>query len=162
KGYCNRCETEESMNHILTECEEPGQKEIWDLASEMWRKKTGKEMRPTIGQIMAGGVTKVGSLGEKRLYKILITESAHLIWRIRNERRIQGTGPAPTAMIVNRWLKTINNRLAMDCAMTDRFKWEKKALEISVVKDTWRKTLKDEHTLAEEWPRQVGVLVGVG
>jgi ribonuclease HI len=66
-----------------------GQKEIWDLASEMWRMKTGKGMRPMIGQIMAGGVTKVGN----RLYKIMITESAHLIWKLRNERRIQHTSP---------------------------------------------------------------------
>ncbi|KAJ6496387.1 hypothetical protein C8R45DRAFT_1094636 [Mycena sanguinolenta] len=42
--------------------------------------------------------------------------------------------------------------------MTDKFKWEKKALRISVVKETWRKTLKDENTLAKDWHKQVGVL----
>jgi hypothetical protein len=51
----------------------------------------------------------------------------------------------------------------MDCAMTDKFKYEKKALKISLVKRTWKKTLKDERTLARDWPiKTVGVLVGVG
>ncbi|KAK7029101.1 hypothetical protein R3P38DRAFT_2524708 [Favolaschia claudopus] len=111
---------------------------------------------------MAGGVTKHGDPGTTRLYKILITESAHLVWRIRNERVIQNTGPAPLAKIRNRWLKTVNNRLAIDCAMTDRLKYGKKSLKESLVKSTWRKTLKGERTLARDWPRTVGVLVGVG
>jgi ribonuclease HI len=62
KGKC--CNTHESMNHILTKCTVAGQKEVWDLTSEMWHMKTNKEMRPTMGQIMAGGVTKVGNTGE--------------------------------------------------------------------------------------------------
>ncbi|KAJ7872909.1 hypothetical protein B0H13DRAFT_2236247 [Mycena leptocephala] len=112
RGQCRACGVHESMEHILTQCAEPGQKEIWDLASEVWT---------------------------TRLYKILITESAHLIWRTRNERVIQQTGSAPLAKIRNRRLKIINNRLAMDCAMTDKFKYEKKALKISLVKRTWKK-----------------------
>ncbi|KAK6969611.1 hypothetical protein R3P38DRAFT_3336821 [Favolaschia claudopus] len=159
---CNICGTHETMDHILTQCTAPGQKEVWDLASEMWRLKTGKDLRPAIGQIMAGGVTKHGDPGATRLHKILITESAHLIWRIRNERVIQNTGPAPLAKIRNRWLKTINNRLAIDCAMTDKVKYGKKSLKSSLVKSTWRKTLRGERTLARDRPKTVGVLVGVG
>ncbi|KAJ7631944.1 hypothetical protein DFH06DRAFT_1438544, partial [Mycena polygramma] len=162
RGHCNKCGVHESMEHILTKCEEPGQKEIWDLASEMWRMKTGDDLRPTIGQIMASGVLKSQNPGETRLKKILITESAHLIWRIRNERVIQQSGPASIPMIRNRWLKTINNRLAIDCLMTDRITYAKKALTISLVRSTWEKTLRDERTLAKDWPKRVGVLVGVG
>jgi hypothetical protein len=66
------------------------------------------------------------------------------------------------AKIQNRWLRKINMRLAIDCAMTDRLKYEKRALKMSVVKRTWKHTLKDELTLAKDWPRTVGVLVGVG
>ncbi|KAK7007353.1 hypothetical protein R3P38DRAFT_2553598 [Favolaschia claudopus] len=111
---------------------------------------------------MAGGVTRHSDSGTTRLYKILITESAHLIWRIRNERVIQQSGPAPLAKTQNRWLRIINNRLAIDCAMTDRAKYGRKALKESLVKSTWRKTLKGERTLAKDWPKRVGVLVGVG
>jgi ribonuclease HI len=53
----------------------------------MWQKKTGQDMKPTFGQILAGGATKFKDPGEiERLYKILIIESAHLIWKLRNER----------------------------------------------------------------------------
>jgi ribonuclease HI len=163
RGECVLCGVHESMDHILTKCKEPGQKEVWDLVSKMWRMRTGNDLRPTIGQTMVGGITTWGDPGTTRLYKILITESAHLIWKLRNERVIQQTGSAPLAKIQNRWLKTINTRLAIDCAMTDKFKYEKKALSISFVKRTWKKTLKDEHTLAKDWPRTgIGVLVGVG
>ncbi|KAJ7310138.1 hypothetical protein DFH08DRAFT_718924, partial [Mycena albidolilacea] len=95
------------------------------------------------------------------LYKILITESAHLIWELRNERTIQHTGPHALEKIRNHWLKTINNRLAVDCAMMNKLKYSKKALKISLVKSTWKKILKDEHSLAKDWPKKVGVLVGV-
>ncbi|KAJ7860538.1 hypothetical protein B0H13DRAFT_1639476, partial [Mycena leptocephala] len=74
--------------------------------------------------------------GMTRLYKILITESARLIWHTRNERVIQQTGSAPLTKIRNRWLKIINNRLAMDCTMSDKFQYEKKALKVSLVKRT--------------------------
>jgi ribonuclease HI len=41
RGRCTKCGVHKSMEHILTQCEEPGQKEVWDLASEMWQLKTG-------------------------------------------------------------------------------------------------------------------------
>ncbi|KAJ7034884.1 hypothetical protein C8F04DRAFT_955875, partial [Mycena alexandri] len=162
RGQCPQCGVHESMDHILTKCGIPGQKEVWDIASEMWQKKTGKDMRPTIAQIMAGGATKLDNPGTTRLHRILITESAHLIWRLRNERRIQGRNPLALPAIRNRWLRIINSRLAIDCAMTNKFKYEKKSLKISLVKKTWKNTLKDERTLARDWPKTVGVLVGVG
>ncbi|KAJ7857002.1 hypothetical protein B0H13DRAFT_2575073 [Mycena leptocephala] len=148
RGQYGACGIHESMEHILTQCAEPGQKEIWDLASEVCqRMKTGKDLRPTIGQIMAGGATKCGDPGTTRLYKILITESAHLIWRIRNEQVIQQTGSAPLTKIRNRWLKIINN--SIDCAMTDKFKYEKKALKMLLVKRTWKKLLRTN----VPWPK---------
>jgi ribonuclease HI len=128
----------------------------------MWQKKTEQDMKPTLGQILAGGATKFKDPGEKRLYKILITESAHLIWKLRNKRAIGGEGPAPLAKITNRWLKMVNNRLAIDCAMTNTKKYGRKALISLLVRKTWKKTLQNERALAKDWPSTVGVLVGVG
>jgi hypothetical protein len=149
------------MQHILTQWGIPGQKEIWDLASEMWRMKTGEDLRPTLGEIMVCAAKKKGDTGTTRLYRILVSESAHLIWRLRNERVINQKDPASHREIHNRWLKQINNRLALDCAMTDERKYDKKAIKVSLVKRTWRKVLKDERHLSRHWPREVGVLVGV-
>jgi hypothetical protein len=38
------------MEHILTKCEAPGQEIVWDLASELWRLKTGDELRPSMAR----------------------------------------------------------------------------------------------------------------
>jgi hypothetical protein len=46
--------------------------------------------------------------------------------------------------------------------MTDGLKYGRKALKMPLVKNTWKETLKDEQTLAKDWPKKVGVLVGVG
>ncbi|KAJ6488482.1 hypothetical protein C8R47DRAFT_480492 [Mycena vitilis] len=144
RGKCTRCGVHESMEHILTQCSEPGQKEIWDLASEMWRLKTGKELRPTIGQIMAGGVNEM--------------------WGPRNNTPTQDIDHRVGAphLAYKKRASNPGKRLAIDCVMTDKFKYERKALKASLVKDTWKSTLKDEHSLARDWPKRVGVLVGVG
>lgn len=52
-GTCSKCGVKESMEHILTRCDAPGQREVWELVSELWVMKTGEELAvPTIGQIM--------------------------------------------------------------------------------------------------------------
>lgn len=168
KAECHRCRVVESMNHILTECEENGQKQIWDLASGLWMKKTGQPLRPLIGEIMACGTIKRGTRpgvtdkATSKLYRILVTESAHLIWRIRNERRIQGRDPASEREIQLRWTKQINIRLALDREMTDKTRYGKKAVPKSLVLKTWSKVIQDEDTLPEDWIGEPQVLVGVG
>jgi hypothetical protein len=56
KETCNHCEVRDSMQHILTQCDVPGQEIVWDLASELWRMKIGEDLRPALGQIMACGI----------------------------------------------------------------------------------------------------------
>jgi ribonuclease HI len=48
------------MEHILTKCDAPGQSEVWNLASKIWQKKTGADLRPTVGEIMACGAINKG------------------------------------------------------------------------------------------------------
>ncbi|KAJ6581584.1 ribonuclease H-like protein [Mycena capillaripes] len=149
-GKCDRCGITESMEHILTKCDVPGQKEIWELADQLWKLKTGEDLAsPTIGQVMACAATKKGDAGTTHLYRILISESAHLIWRLRCER------------IHNRWLKSINNRLGLDCALTNGAKWGKKAIKKLLVLGTWSKTLKNEDNLPKDWTWEAEVLVGI-
>ena len=100
--------------------------------------------------------------GTTHLFRILISESAHLIWRIRNERVIQGKPEASPQEVHFRWLKAINNRLKIDCVLTNGVKYGKKAIDKSLVLRTWKKTLKNEEILPKDWTRETGVLVGVG
>ncbi|KAJ7651550.1 hypothetical protein DFH06DRAFT_1420002, partial [Mycena polygramma] len=136
KENCHKCGITESMEHILTKCEVSGQKEIWELASELWKMKTGEDLPvPTKGQVMACAAMKRGNTGKE---------------------------PASEREIHNRWLKTINNRLAMDSTLTNSQKWGKKAINKSLVLETWSKTLKNEVNLPKDWTWETGVLVGIG
>ncbi|KAJ7020027.1 hypothetical protein C8F04DRAFT_946324, partial [Mycena alexandri] len=163
KATCAQCGVTETMEHILTKCDAPGQEQIWEMASELWKLKTGDELpRPTTGQIMACATTKKKDAGTTRLFRILISESAHLVWRLRNERVIKEKPPASLDEIHNRWLRTMNVRLKLDCALTDAGKYGNRALKKDLVLKTWVKVLKNEVNLPEDWTREAEVLVGVG
>ncbi|KAJ7838234.1 hypothetical protein B0H14DRAFT_2361853, partial [Mycena olivaceomarginata] len=92
----------ESMQHILTQCDAPGQEIVWDLASELWRMKTGEDLRPALSQIMTCGPISKKDEGTSRLFRIVVSESAHLIWRLRNEQLIQEQEDVTTPEIQNR------------------------------------------------------------
>ena len=107
RGQCPKCETTETMEHILFECQEPGQTPIWGLAEEVWS-RTGHEWPGhDLITLLGGGLLrfeppeiqeteerdkrkkKKKKDGRQRLLTILLTESAYLIWKLRNERRIR-------------------------------------------------------------------------
>jgi len=171
RSECRHCRKTETMTHILTECEAPGQSEIWALARELWEKKTGKELdeitladilgSPAIEESVEDKKLKEKRSWENRFYRILITESAHLIWKIRCKRVIQNEGELVTANEVrNKWLAAINVRIELDRKMTNP-KYEKKALKKSLVLGTWKGVLKNERDLPDDWIRENGVLVGM-
>ncbi|KAJ7046841.1 hypothetical protein C8F04DRAFT_937485 [Mycena alexandri] len=163
KATCTHCGITETMEHILTKCDAPGQEKIWELASELWKLKTDEDLpRPTTGQIMACATTKKKDTGTARLFRILISESAYLVWRLRNERVIQEKPPASLDEIHNRWLRTMNIRLKLDCALTNAVKYGTRALKKSLVLKTWVKVLKNEVNLPKDWTREAEVLVGIG
>ncbi|KAJ7698385.1 hypothetical protein B0H17DRAFT_1129910 [Mycena rosella] len=110
-------------------CDAPGQREVWKLASELWKLKTGADLaKPATGQTMACAAIKRGDVGTTRLFRILVSESAFLIWRLRCEGVIQEKTLASEREIHNIWLKTLHNRLGMDQAMTNDEKYGKKAI----------------------------------
>ena len=171
RSECRHCRKTETMEHILTECEAPGQSEIWALARELWEKRTGQELNEiTVADILESPAIKEDTddkkLKEKRswenrFYRILITESAHLIWKIRCERVIRNEGELTTTNEVrSKWLAAVNLRLELDRKMTNP-KYKKKALNKSLVLSTWKGVLKNEQDLPDDWIREDGVLVGM-
>ncbi|KAF7293572.1 hypothetical protein MIND_01136000 [Mycena indigotica] len=137
----------------------------------MWQKKTGQIVRPTYGEILACGALKKYNANGKvnkaltRLYRILVAESAYLIWQLRLEHRIKrdGLDPASEQEIHNRWYKQIDLRLELDRQLTNRSKWRKKALPPALVINTWRGVLAKEDTLPADWTNpaaELQVLVG--
>lgn len=88
RGICEFCNTEESMEHILTQCQIIGQEQIWGLAGSLWQNKALEWSKPTFGDILACGITNLQNEegkyleGESRFRRILISESAYLIWKL--------------------------------------------------------------------------------
>jgi hypothetical protein len=169
RSNCPTCGTEESMEHLLLECNAPGQKESWEVAKSVWQQLHINWPELTYGTILGACMIKFkGNKNEggiSRLYRIIVTETAHFIWKLRCERRI-GNGDDPekfhsTSEIKNRWLSMINLRLTHDRLMADRNRYGKKALKTGVVLNTWPHVLLNVESLPRNWIWQSGVLVGI-
>ncbi|KAE9398231.1 hypothetical protein BT96DRAFT_822334 [Gymnopus androsaceus JB14] len=93
---CHHCKCDESMEHILLECEAHGQAKIWELAKDLWNVKKTEWIAPDFGTILSCGLIKIKDpegkymRGDSRLYRIIVSESAHLIWKLRCDRVING------------------------------------------------------------------------
>ncbi|KAF9522430.1 hypothetical protein CPB83DRAFT_822857 [Crepidotus variabilis] len=165
RGICKSCHAEESIEHVLTKCNAPGQKEIWDLAGEIWEQRNTEWIRPGMGEILACGTTDLKDAdgkpwkGDSRLYRILISESAHLIWKLRNGRVINNEANKSKREIENRWRAALNSRLRLDCLMVNS-KYGSRSNKAQVVKRTWLDSLQDKQSLPEDWIWRAGVLVG--
>ncbi|KAI0699470.1 ribonuclease H-like domain-containing protein [Cytidiella melzeri] len=87
RANCSICGEEDSIAHILTECDAPECTRIWTLCENLWRQKApdipwpGKHIGNILGAPLADFKTTNGRrlTGPSRLYRIMMTESAHLI-----------------------------------------------------------------------------------
>ena len=95
------------------------------------------------------------------MYKILIVESTMLIWHPRNQRVCanlpKDTWPAKEE-VRNKWVSRINAKLTLDRASTNK-KYGSFTTKKSIVLKTWSGTLKNEHTLPDNWINMPRVLV---
>lgn len=167
RGKCPVCDVSETMVHILRECKAKGQKEIWHLVERLWKVRGGQWPGISPGLIMGCGLVRFKTEkghndgGASRLFRIMISESAFMIWKIRCERQIEREDDPTRAHtgreVHNKWVSMMNTRLRLDITMTDR-RFGKKALSPRRVQATWRGTLKDEEYLPEEWCGPSGVL----
>ncbi|KAK0443025.1 uncharacterized protein EV420DRAFT_1622933 [Desarmillaria tabescens] len=157
----------ESMEHILTSCTTPGQKEVWDLTKTLLEKRKIPWHSPSMAMIQTCVVPvfkrrngKCDS-GKERFYRIIISSSVQVIWNARCERVIgRQNSPFTPDQIRNRWLKKINKQLELDRLMTYKH-FGKKALPKDIVLRTWAGSLQNEHQLPSDWTEASGVLVGM-
>ncbi|KZV94826.1 hypothetical protein EXIGLDRAFT_715325 [Exidia glandulosa HHB12029] len=169
---CPRCNTTESMEHILFECTDPARETIWALAKETLAQKMGSCPDISIGTVWGcasavfEGEEKEEAMANARAFRIIVSESAFLIWKARCERRIQHEDEPDWEMTVleatNRWKAAINKRIAIDRALTNKRRHKRRALETQTVFLTWCDILEHEESLDKDWPWRPGVLVGIG
>ncbi|TDL17429.1 ribonuclease H-like protein [Rickenella mellea] len=172
RADCHVCETTESMEHILTECNVSGQETIWNLVEFILQLKKIPWKRPTIGSLLGCGLVDIRDeegkrkTGATRLYRIVVSESMHLVWKLRCEWRISRGADPERVHTVNeiqtRWLKALDTRLRLDGLMTDKRRYGSKALSLNRVRKTWEGVLQDDHRLPDTWPRYTEGLVGIG
>jgi len=153
KARCTTCGgTIESMQHILVECTAPGQKLIWELTAELSGRAGTAWKIPTLGSIMSSSLTGAAAsaaqrrdFGAQRRQRILISEAAFLIWRLRCERVIQHENdPAKFATdqeIVRRWRATIQRRIRLDLQFTNRRRFGPRTLSLASMRATWEPIL---------------------
>ncbi|KAJ7174703.1 ribonuclease H-like protein, partial [Mycena filopes] len=169
RAICGHCDVTETFEHIMLECQRPGQKQVWRLAKEFWGKKHPQWPQLSLGGILGCSLAVFEDEKKRvlpataRLYRILITESMYLIWKIRNESVIVHNGEPPAENeIHNKWVRTMNDRLEIDVSLTNDIKFDKQySLKPALVLETWRGTLKNEGSMPRNWLRQPEVLVGI-
>ncbi|KAI0338441.1 ribonuclease H-like protein [Trametopsis cervina] len=95
RAVCSFCGSTDSLQHIISECNIPGQAQIWDFARQTLRRK-GHEIPPiSLGLIAGANLFSIHTgqqkplVGATRLARIVLTESAYLIWKVRCERVIE-------------------------------------------------------------------------
>ncbi|KAG1758457.1 ribonuclease H-like protein [Suillus occidentalis] len=174
RADCLTCREDiESIEHILTSCDQSPSKTIWKLAENIWPTNTIPWPQISIGTILGCGALKIPHTPNKndpndakiaetkrglsRLLRIIISESAYLIWVVRCKRVIQGT-QHDADIISKRWINTLNNRLHIDRVLASKNQRNKKT--IFKVQATWSKIVSDKKPL-QNWVTALEVLVGI-
>ncbi|KAJ7090686.1 hypothetical protein C8R44DRAFT_955817 [Mycena epipterygia] len=168
RAVCKDCEEMEDLEHILIKCQCPGQSIVWRAARTLWLERETDWPAVSLGTVLGCGLAEFrddkGKVrrGTQRLYRILISESAYLIWKLRNDRVISRDGaPASEEEILNKWKFTVNQRLQIDKVLANRpIRGKRPALARKVVLETWSGMLDNENSLPADWLQEPRVLVG--
>ena len=126
RGICPLCQQTESFQHIVQECSSRERETIWEAAKDLWRRRYTDDLPTSTGAILGCGLASFttengkSDAAKNRLYQILISESAHLVWVLRCERRIQGSDEYDHSewTVCNRWYRKMNERMQIDCLLT--------------------------------------------
>ncbi|KAJ7844052.1 hypothetical protein B0H13DRAFT_2239235 [Mycena leptocephala] len=118
----------------IPECEE-WQAEVWQLAQEMWQKKHPTWLVLSMGSILGCGLASIRDdkgrklPGATRLYRILVSESMYLIWKIRCDSVIGRGGESLSETEIHK-----------DRLLTDKITYGKQAsVPRLLVLQTWSK-----------------------
>ncbi|EJD39122.1 hypothetical protein AURDEDRAFT_24442, partial [Auricularia subglabra TFB-10046 SS5] len=143
---CPSCGVEESMEHIILSCADSSQNVIWELAEEFLEDRI-QWSKPEIGTIWGCALAKPknnwGQIdpGAEHAYRIVVSESAFLAWKVRCEKRIEHEdepdwAPSP-AEVKRRWYDVINKSIANDRLLTNKRRYGRQAIRSGTVLETW-------------------------
>ncbi|KZV88014.1 hypothetical protein EXIGLDRAFT_607892 [Exidia glandulosa HHB12029] len=171
RSECQPCEVLESMDHILFECDAEGQGLIWQEAKDLWSRTGRPWPEVSLGAVIGCGLIVIRDErgkaipGAARLLKIIISEAAFLIWKIRCERVI-GNGNDPEKAlseveISNRFRAAIQKRLKIDTMLTSKRKFKQRAIPTKILRATWEDVLFPNGGAPERWWSRPELLVSM-
>ncbi|KAJ7506053.1 hypothetical protein B0H11DRAFT_1707609 [Mycena galericulata] len=166
-AQCPTCKVPDSLEHIMLECEAPGQRQVWQLTERLWRLRYPSWPKLNWGLLLGCGLARFTSSKGKivpalnRFFAIIVSTSMYLIWNLRNARVFETPTPASETEIHNRWVSQMNSSLRRDQLLTNRTKFGPLAFKKQLVLNTWSGTLLDEDSLPDDWTKSKGVLVGI-
>ncbi|KIK62321.1 hypothetical protein GYMLUDRAFT_110534, partial [Collybiopsis luxurians FD-317 M1] len=141
---CQYCGEVDNIDHILLNCKCPHRALIWDLAQSLWPAEYGPWPEISLGSIIGCSLIKFHDQKQnplpqaQRLFTILVTECAHLIWKIRCEIVIDQNGEDPAAQeVYNRFRSLLNSCLQKDIQLTNVHRWGNYAVSESTVRQAW-------------------------
>ncbi|KAL1738774.1 hypothetical protein HDZ31DRAFT_50467, partial [Schizophyllum fasciatum] len=159
RTLCHHCsaagvEVEESMQHILTECEAPGRREIWAEAERLCRARNIPWRAASMGEVLGGALVSIRGedgkrkIGDERLYRIIMSEAAYAVWLARNERVIQHENDperyANPSSLPLKLRGQLRRRRAIENVLTDARRFGPKAIPPETTSETWRDLPIDE------------------
>ncbi|KAJ3547210.1 hypothetical protein NMY22_g1747 [Coprinellus aureogranulatus] len=171
KALCPTCHTRETPEHILTECPSNGQATIWALTRQALSKKgIALNEQISIGDILTCGLPPRNNAKpeECRLYTILVSEAAWLIWTLRCKWVMEDEGKADKRIsdieAENTWRKRVNTKVNFEILATNEKKYKAKSFNKTIVYNTWTEVVNSANKLAESLSthRNTGVLVSIG
>ncbi|EPT03259.1 hypothetical protein FOMPIDRAFT_1116580, partial [Fomitopsis schrenkii] len=146
-----------------------GRREVWALAESAWKTAGYEWPELTVEDVWGMAIHSRIILGMKkttphaaRLWRILISESAHLIWRLGCERVI-GHDDDPEwqhskESVTAKWY--INRPMRQD-AMATSSRFGGVTLNKTLILKAWSDVLGDKLGLPEDWTKVRWVLVGM-
>ncbi|KAI9070134.1 RnaseH-domain-containing protein [Trametes sanguinea] len=170
RAVCALCGVTENLEHILVECSHASVAIIWGIAKDFLAERDINLPPISFGAILGAPSLKLSGVKEKstsgmdRLTRIVIMESAHLLWKLRCERVIDpefvpATGQSKRE-VVAKWVHAIDKRLQVDRGLVLMKGPSRKTVTKDLVLDTWRQVVNDFGSLPDDWICTSGVLVG--
>ncbi|KAJ6527512.1 hypothetical protein B0H19DRAFT_969846 [Mycena capillaripes] len=134
-AQCSACHLPESLEHIMLECDAPGQQQVWRLAKSLWQLRYPAWPKLNWGLLLGCALARFKSTkgvlipAKNRFFTIVISTSMRLLWNLRNERLFQTRRSPSEQEIHNRWLSAINAALKYDQLITNKARFGSLAIK---------------------------------
>ncbi|EJD35548.1 hypothetical protein AURDEDRAFT_75169 [Auricularia subglabra TFB-10046 SS5] len=172
KAYekCATCGCLETLFHVLFECPDTHSDRIWESAQELlWHRGICKSI--DLGTVLGCASVRLRGdhvyrdLAAERAFRIVVSETAFFLWKLRCEKRIQHAEEPAWGIsdedALARWTALLRNRISMDVLLSDANRFKNLALRAGLANSTW---LDVENPANDDIDPSLepGVLVGMG